>query len=81
MDHEIAACTLCGAAIIWITDQAGTRLPVNKTRVRAYVLGEGARGAFAELDGSDKAVLFHISHFTTCPKVKLVRRLKKRAKR
>ena len=56
-------CESCGADIIWITDQDGTRLPVNKTRVRVYLV----TGLYVALDEARKPSLFRISHFVTCP--------------
>ncbi len=56
-------CTSCGGDIVWIKDQDGTRLPVNKTRVRVY---EGS-GLYVALDEARKPSLFRISHFLTCP--------------
>lgn len=56
-------CKSCGAAIIWITDQKGTRLLVNKTRVRVYTTW----GHYKEVRHTDEPLLYHISHFLTCP--------------
>ncbi len=63
-----ALCSSCGAKIIWIKDQNGTRIPVNKTRVRTYFEVEGGEWCFTpDNSGTGKACLYHISHFLTCP--------------
>lgn len=64
-------CKSCNQEIIWIEDQDGTRLPVNKTRVRVYhdegPPGEKAVWRYAAEDISGRPLLQHISHFLTCP--------------
>lgn len=71
--HKIDYCKNCDAAIIWITDQNGTKLPMNKTRVRVYQ--SGTIDSTGELkwffcEDKDEPVLFYISHFVTCPCVR-----------
>lgn len=74
MNLRANQCDSCGASIIWIKDQNGTRIPLNKGRVRVYT-SDGPQPAerwlYAvgendhPLDGKPR--LFHISHFITCP--------------
>ena len=67
--HETTPCKSCGAPIIWIVDQNGTKVLVNKTRVRVYGYDEG-EWRFAEIAESGRlhhAALVYISHFLTCP--------------
>lgn len=60
-------CKSCGAEIIWIVDQDGTRLPVNKRRVRVYDQGEGVQPSQFLVWADQSPKLYHISHFVTCP--------------
>lgn len=62
-------CSSCGAKILWITDQNGTRLPLNKTRVRIYRLSGDEKGEFLTdgVGAGESPMLVHTSHFTTCP--------------
>lgn len=61
-------CKYCPAKIIWIVDQAGTKVPVNYVRVRAYAQRAAGDWAFFTLDpGFETPALVHVSHFTTCP--------------
>jgi hypothetical protein len=79
VDHEVASCRACGAAIIWMIDQDGTRLPMNKTRVRSYMITGRGQGIYAkQADGTPYLVF--VSHFLSCPRRELVRRVRKRAK-
>lgn len=68
-----AKCSSCGAAIIWIEDQNGTKIPINKTRVRIYYHGTTGVWYYKETglggDGGEP-LLYHISHFVTCPSVR-----------
>jgi len=60
-------CKSCDQEVIWIEDQNGTKLLVNKLRVRAY--SPSSPGVFvywATPDGEPELV--YISHFVTCPK-------------
>jgi hypothetical protein len=61
------ACDSCGAPIIWIEDQNGTIIPLNKTRVRIYNIDADGNGWFVEEITNGKPRLNHISHFLTCP--------------
>lgn len=76
---KTSKCESCGAEIVWMKDQDGTTLPVNKVRVRAYWIVSEGLGRFMEEATPDRertalnsprrrAQLFHVSHFTTCPK-------------
>lgn len=61
-------CKSCGAEIVWITDQGGKRIPLNKRRVRIYSYDKEnkARCGYAiHTDGTP--LLTYISHFVTCP--------------
>lgn len=61
-------CPTCGQKILWVTDQNGTKLPLNKTRVRLYVLTSEHEGtAEFETGMMGEPKLRHISHFVTCP--------------
>lgn len=60
----MSLCQNCGAEIIFVIDQDGTKMPINKTRVRIYSDQTG----FYETIGKGKPLLMHISHFVTCPK-------------
>ena len=64
-NHKTTPCKACGAPVIWIKDQNGTKLPVNKVRVRAYIVTE-RRSCYLHLDDNEPR-LVHVSHFTTCP--------------
>ncbi len=59
-------CKSCGAEIIWVKDQDGTRRALNKTRVRVYCSGFDSKWRFLQ-DPEDRPLLYHISHFLTCP--------------
>lgn len=65
---DFANCASCGARIIWIEDQNGTRIPLNRVRARVYdyVDREGYAPVFMQ-DSHGKPLLYHISHFLTCP--------------
>ena len=63
---EEGTCSSCGAKILFVTDQDGTRLPVNKRRVRVYCSGFDSKWRFLQ-DPEDRPLLYHISHFVTCP--------------
>lgn len=69
-EHKIDRCKGCNAEIIWIKDQCGTKLPVNKTRVRTYWIYGPDEASFAVADGKNKPELVYISHFVTCPNVR-----------
>lgn len=59
-------CSTCGALIVHVIDQAGTRVPLNAKRVRAYRVNPGTdEGAF--LTQAGEPLLVYVSHFTTCP--------------
>lgn len=63
-------CKSCGAAILWVKDQWGKVLPVNKRRVRAYHMHvpDAKVATCLHHGGKDmKPYLVHISHFLTCP--------------
>lgn len=71
-DHSV--CRSCGANIVWAT-VGGKRVPLNATRVQAYVddpvkgidslrYRDIDRGAQAD---AEKPYLVRISHFLTCP--------------
>jgi hypothetical protein len=61
-----STCEGCGADIIWIKDQKGTRVPLTKRRVRAYMV-DGAAHPFYMENSNGEPVLIHVSHFITCP--------------
>ena len=50
-------CLSCGASIVWLTTEAGKRIPVDAATT--YTWDE----VFAPKKG-------HIAHFATCPQVK-----------
>lgn len=60
-------CEYCDADVIFITDQKGTKLPINKTRVRTYHERKET-GDWSYRGMIDEPLLSHISHFVTCPK-------------
>ena len=59
-------CKTCDADVVFITDQAGKRQILNKTRVRMYALADGDRPD-RYLQVLDAPYLAYISHFLTCP--------------
>lgn len=65
-DPNVATCKSCGAAIRWVMDQNGTRLPLNKTRVRAYEVDGQGKATYA-MSEKGKPMLVHVSHFVSCP--------------
>lgn len=72
---EEGVCESCSAKILFVTDQDGTKHPLNKRRVRVYYRdGRGwhYKTTTELLKGKVDQVkfvpdLYHISHYTTCP--------------
>lgn len=66
MKHN-GVCKSCGAKVIWIEDQNGTKLPVNPTRVRVYDKPKKFPWHYKEVVHGNDPILYYISHFITCP--------------
>ena len=68
-DHKTTPCKACGAPVIWIKDQNGTKLPLNKQQVRAYRQAIDDSWGFDYAWGSGarkKPTLVYIAHSLTC---------------
>ena len=69
-------CSSCQREIVWIVDQDGTQLPVDKKRGRGYVLSDelderrrtkAVYETHTTVEGKVEALLRRRSHFETCP--------------
>ena len=74
---KAAQCKSCGAAIVWVTTDAGRAMPVdaapNLTAGNILVSGDGRSGRVLTGAGLEMArgkEILHLSHFVSCPQAK-----------